>query len=152
MQQLMDQQTLIPGLVTGNRLDQDVVLLSFIMHRLRRSLQSEVRSINRSISLNSVGSDMKEVRDLATGLKESIAAIKKASLDARSGLDAEIARSQINAEKVKSFTNDLKEANQEVESFLGESNSNFPSSEDSNTQQHASADKNGVTLNTEASK
>jgi len=95
---------------------------------------------------------MKEVRDLATGLKESIAAIKKASLDARSGLDAEIARSQINAEKVKSFTNDLKEANQEVESFLGESNSNFPSSEDSNTQQHASADKNGVTLNTEASK
>lgn len=93
---------------------------------------------------------MKEVRDLASGLKESIAAIKKSNLDARNSLDAEIARAQINAGKVNSFTKDLKEANLEVESFLGETNSNFPPSDVLPTP--AQADANGVTLNTEAAK
>lgn len=95
---------------------------------------------------------MKEVRDMAAGMREAIASIRKNYADGKSGLALEIDRAQMNAAKVRSFTQDLRNANLEVEGFLGETNSNFPSSEESDTQQQDSTekpDRNGVTLNKE---
>lgn len=101
---------------------------------------------------------MREVHDLASGMREAIASIRKNAVDAKNGLASEIVRANVNADKVKSLTDDLKEANKEVESFLGESGSNFPPSGDSNTQQQDGLNKgvqtgvkpetdiNGVTL------
>jgi len=98
---------------------------------------------------------MREVHDLAAGMKDAIAGIKKLALDAKSGLNTEISRAQTNATKVNALTADLKAANLEVESFLGESGSNFPpSGEDLNTQPSAGvkADHNGVVLNPDTKK
>ena len=97
---------------------------------------------------------MKEVHDLASGMKEAITAIKKISLDARASLESEISRAHTNASKVKSLATDLKTANLEVESFLGETGSNFSSSEESITLPRPTpkSDINGVTLNPEATK
>jgi hypothetical protein len=93
---------------------------------------------------------MKEVRDMAAGMREAIASIRKSSADAKNNLAVEIGRAQTNAAKVRSFTQELRDANLEVESFLGETNSNFQHSEDSDTQQSPSKpDVNGVTLNKE---
>lgn len=97
---------------------------------------------------------MQEVRDLATGMKEAVASLKRISIDARASLDVEIGRAKVNADKVKSLAQGLKEANLEVESFLGESKSNFTPSEGSDTQQQTGlkTDVNGVTLNPEGIK
>lgn len=98
---------------------------------------------------------MREVKSLAQGMKEAIANVKKANLDAKSELDGEIQRSLTNADKVRSFTRDLKDANGEVESFLGDTGSNFPQEGGSDTpSQNTShrADANGVILNTEINK
>lgn len=97
---------------------------------------------------------MKEVHDLASGMKEAIASIKKISADAKNSLAVEISRAQTNASKVKSLATDLKSANLEVEDFLGETGSNFPSSEESATPRVVGPkpDINGVILNPEAKK
>jgi len=98
---------------------------------------------------------MKEVHDLASGMREAVADLKRSSADAKSALSAEIARGKVNASKVKSMATDLKAANLEVESFLGETPSNFSTSETSPTPVHPDKPKtdiNGVTLNPEATK
>lgn len=90
---------------------------------------------------------MREVHDLASGMKDAIAKIKQAASDAKSGLHAEIGRAQVNASKVVAMTTDLKAANLEVESFLGESGSNFPpDGPDSSTPTLGLADHNGVRI------
>lgn len=93
---------------------------------------------------------MREVKDLASGMKEAIANVKKLTTDAKAGLNNEIGRALTNADKVRTFTRELKDANLEVESFLGDTGSNF-TPEDGNTQQHdgnpQKPDINGVTLN-----
>lgn len=94
---------------------------------------------------------MREVHNLAAGMKEAIASLRKAAVDARAGLDLEVSRAAGNVEKVQSVTADLKAANIEVESFLGDTNSNFPSSGDS-TGSGGQADINGVTINPELKK
>ena len=101
---------------------------------------------------------MREVRDLAAGMKEAIVSLRQASADAKAALFEEMSRANANADKVRSFIKELKEANQEVESFLGEAGTNFPPSETPETvhshrkMEHARprADMNGVVLNTEA--
>ena len=105
---------------------------------------------------------MREVRDLAAGMKDAIASIRKSAADAKGSLAVEISRAQVNASKVSSFADELKEANLEVEEFLGETGSNFPSSEASITpapagrkmMEHTQSrtDLNGVTLNPEGNK
>ncbi len=94
---------------------------------------------------------MREVHDLATGMKDAIASLKKIHVDAKNALTTEIGRSKVNAQKVMSMATDLKAANLEVEDFLGDTKSNFTSSEDVNTHPTtgAKADVNGVTLNPE---
>jgi hypothetical protein len=92
---------------------------------------------------------MREVKNLALGMREAIANIKKLSADAKSGLDSEVSRALVNADKVRSFTRELSDANQEVEQFLGDTGSNFPPSDGSTPPQSGaiSADINGVTVN-----
>lgn len=92
---------------------------------------------------------MREVRDLATGMREILTSLRKDNADAKSELELEVTRAKGNAEKVKSFTKDLKEANLEVEAMLGETGSNFPTSESSTLRQsgHVTTDLNGVTRN-----
>lgn len=94
---------------------------------------------------------MREVKNLASGMREAIANIKKLSTDAKSGLDAEVSRALVNADKVRTFTNELRDANLEVEQFLGDTGSNFPPS-DGNTPPHdgPKPDLNGVMVNSEA--
>lgn len=83
---------------------------------------------------------MREVKDLASGVRDAVANVKKMTLEAKAALDAEIARSNVNTDKIKSLTKELKDANTEVEAALGETGSNFPQSEERKT------DLNGVTL------
>lgn len=102
---------------------------------------------------------MQEVRDLANGMKDIIASLKRTNVAAKEGLMSEVTRSKVNAQKVKSFTKELSDANKEVEAFLGDTGSNFPSSEDLDTQpqdgrkaaaeptEQSRADANGVMLN-----
>jgi len=89
---------------------------------------------------------MREIRNMAAGMKDAVAALKKDAASATGEFQSELTRAKTNTEKFKSFTTDLKEANQEVEAFLGETGSNFPTSEASPTPD-AHADRNGVTLN-----
>lgn len=93
---------------------------------------------------------MQEVRDLASGMKEAVEALRKASADAKASLQAEILRANTNAEKVRSLTSGLKDANKEVEAFLGVTNSNFEP--EAAPKPAPRADINGVTLNLEARK
>lgn len=90
---------------------------------------------------------MREVRDLAAGMRELIAGLRKDNAAAKSELHAEVARAKSNSQKVRSFARDLKEANLEVESMLGETGSNFPPLEESDTQapNGQATDVNGVT-------
>lgn len=94
---------------------------------------------------------MQEVRDLATGMKEAVESLRKINADAKASLQTEIARGNVNAEKVLSLANSLKDANKEVESFLGATNSNFEPEVKTEIVK-LRADLNGVTLNPEARK
>lgn len=131
----------------GNHLDPVSKLL--IQYGVKRELNDE---INRLIFFSLLGQmNMREVKNLASGMKDAIAKIKQLNTDAQSGLQSEMNRAAVNAEKVKAFTKELSDANKEVEDFLGDTGSNFPTS-DQNTQApigHPVADRNGVILNTE---
>jgi hypothetical protein len=155
MRRFLDLQRLQRDLASGNRLKFNPALQSLILSQLERTLAAEVQWENLSIFYNSVQEDkMKEVHDLASGMKEAIASVKKISADAKSSLAVEISRAHTNASKVKSLATDLKSANLEVEDFLGETGSNFPSSEESTTPRVVGPkpDINGVILNPEAKK
>lgn len=98
---------------------------------------------------------MKEVHDLAAGMRQAIAGIKQAAVDAKSNLASEISHAQANADKVNSLTADLRAANKEVDDFLGEVGSNFPPSgvdssipPSTGNSVTGKADINGVILNT----
>lgn len=94
---------------------------------------------------------MREVKNLASGMREAIANIKKLSTDAKAGLDNEVSRALVNADKVRTFTSELRDANLEVEQFLGDTGSNFPPSDGSTPPQSGAikADVNGVIVNSE---
>lgn len=93
---------------------------------------------------------MREVHDLAQGMKEAIAKIKKDAADAKSSLATEISRAHANAGKVQTMVTDLKSANLEVEDFLGESGSNFPPPGQELNTHPAPTNQSGVTLNPNA--
>ena len=94
---------------------------------------------------------MREVHNLAAGMKQAIASLKKSATDARAQLDLEMTRATDNVGKVHSVVSDLKAANIEVETFLGDTGSNFPSSGGLVTPS-TPADINGVTVNPGATK
>jgi membrane protein involved in colicin uptake len=135
------------GLENGNRFSQDVVLRTLVEYGLSRDLEAWVCQENQLVWEN----EMREIKELAVGLKESLAALKSASAGAKASLLSEMNRAKVNAEKVQSLAVELKEANAEVEDFLGETGSNFPSSGDSSTPP-PKPDINGVTINQEPGK
>lgn len=93
---------------------------------------------------------MREVKELASTIKDAVAGLRKTNESVKSAFNAEVQRASVNADKLRSFTQELKDANAELEASLGDTGSNFPSSEELNTQAPpAVADRNGVTLNTE---
>ena len=87
---------------------------------------------------------MREIRDMAAGLRDAVATLRKEASTAKHTFKSEFLRAQANTAKFKAFTQELKDANAEVEGFLGETGSNFPTSEDSSIPSHP--DINGVTL------
>lgn len=87
---------------------------------------------------------MREVSDLATSMKGAISALRKIHADARAEFEKEVTRANLNAGKVKALTSGLKEANSQVESFLGEAGTNFPPETEVSEKPHT--DLNGVTL------
>ena len=143
----MDQPVSMTGLENGNRFSQDVVLRTLVEHGLSKALFQFVSSENELVWEN----EMREIKELAVGLKESLASLKSASAGAKASLVSEMDRAKVNAQKIQSLATELKEANTEVEDFLGESGSNFPSSEVSSTPA-TKPDANGVTVNPEAQK
>lgn len=99
---------------------------------------------------------MREVKELASTIKDAVAGLRKTNESVKSAFHAEVARAVGNADKVRAFTAELKDANIELEASLGETGSNFPTSEDSGSQEGANTLKvtnaNGVTINPEAQK
>lgn len=135
------------GLENGNRFSQDVVLRTLVEYGLSKAVLQWVSEENQLVWEN----EMREIKELAVGLKESLAALKSASAGAKSSLVSEMQRATVNAQKVQSLAIELKDANKEVEDFLGETGSNFSSSETSSTPA-VKSDVNGVTVNPEAGK
>lgn len=150
MRPFMDQPVLMTGSDNGNRLDQDNVLCTLLLSGVNQSLQEFVEFENRKLWAE----QMREVKELAAGMKEVLASLRKDSADAKDQFMSEAARAKVNAAKVKSLAVELSEANKEVESFLGESGSNFPPTEASEASpiQLLHTDVNGVTLNPEPGK
>src|SRR5271169_5290506 len=109
MQQLMDQLRLRNDLVVGIAAHQSNMLLQFAT-----LLDAEVQWQNHLLSLSARGNQMREVHDLATGMKEILANLRKTAIDARSQLESEVTRAVTNADKVKSVAVDLRDANKEV--------------------------------------
>lgn len=141
------------GLVVGDRLQRNPALQVLLLLQVGLELEAELRYQNRQVR----ESAMREVLELAAGMREAIGALRKDHVSLASELHSEINRSQVNASKVRSVVTDLKGANNEVEAFLGETGSNFPTSEESNIHQpdgdkKTETDINGVTLNKEQSK
>lgn len=150
MRPFMDQPVLMTGSDNGNRLDQDHVLCTLLLNGVNQSLQEFVVFENRKLWAE----QMREVKELAAGMKEVLASLRKDSADAKGQFMSEAERARINANKVRSLAVELSEANKEVEEFLGESGSNFPHTEASQAfpTPLPKADINGVSVNTEAPK
>lgn len=107
-----------------------------VLTNLSYVLDKEVDWQNHLISLNNVSlveeePDMQEVKALGASLRDMMGQIKSAAADAQSAFQTEAQRALVNSGKVKSAAADLKSANLEIESFLGEAGSNFPPSETS---------------------
>jgi|SRR5712671_414176 len=152
MQLSMAQLPLIADSVIGNRLALDLSLQSLILSQLERQLDVSVNLLNQGYSLilaESVEDNMQEVKDLAAGMRGLMAGLRKLNVDAKNRLTSEVTRAQVNAQKAMSLATELSDANREVEDFLGESGSNFPPSEDSDTPPAVTLlkpDINGVSL------
>lgn len=136
------------GLGNGQKHSMDVVQYLLVLHRLNQELELWVLQENEWLR----GDSMREVKELAAGMKEVMASLRKSSADAKSEFMSEVERAKINAQKVKAVAGELRDANKEVEDFLGETGSNFPPSEGSSTPAPPSGkpDVNGVIKNTES--
>jgi hypothetical protein len=147
MQQSTGQPPLIKGLVIGDRVQRNPALQLLILFQIGLELEIELQSINRSISSHTAqGNVMRELTDMVTGMKQAVASLRSDAANAKGAFQSEVARAQVNTEKVKSFTAELNSANKEVEDFLGVTGSNFPTSGDTATPP-VHADRNGVVLN-----
>lgn len=111
----------------GSRLETDPQLWPYIQRGMEWELDQEVRRQNRLTFLSLARElKMREVKSLADELKQSLADVRQMTIDAKNELMDEAKRAIGNAGKVRSFTKDLKDANAQVEAFLGDSGSNFP--------------------------
>ncbi|HEV7237387.1 MAG TPA: hypothetical protein VGN15_14460 [Ktedonobacteraceae bacterium] len=91
--------------------------------------------------------DMRDVKNAAISIKDMVAQIKKATDAAQAAFVPEAKNAIVNAGKLVSAAGDLKEANKLMEDALGDTGSNFPSQQESESSSKEHADLNGVTLN-----
>ena len=84
---------------------------------------------------------MREVKGLANTMRGLIAELKQGHAAAMGRFNQEAAISKVNLEKVNAVTEELAEANREVEAMLGDTGSNFPE------QEKSQFDQNGVKVN-----
>jgi hypothetical protein len=129
---------------TGSVLDANPAWQLLILFQVGLELEATVRYLNQNPNVTAKEEPMREIRDMAAGLRDAVATLRKEASTAKSTFKSEFLRAQANTAKFKAFTQELKDANAEVEGFLGETGSNFPTSEDSSTPPHP--DINGVTL------
>lgn len=127
----MDQPLSMTGSDTGNDLSPSHQLS--VMYNLEWVLEQEVRWQNHltSLKIANAEDDMREVKALGSSLRDMMDKVKKSAADAQANFQTEAERALSNSDKVKSAAADLKAANLEIESFLGEADSNFPPSEES---------------------
>lgn len=69
--------------------------------------------------------NMREIQNLAQVMRDTISDLKKQATDAASGFQTEVGHTKDNIAKVQSLTQELQDANKEVEQVLGQSGSNF---------------------------
>lgn len=121
----------------------------YILNQIEMALRQEVSYQN---TFASEGSEeiMREVRNVASTMREAIAALKQRAGLAVANFESEVNNAHSNLDNVDSVTHELKEANKEVESMLGESGSNFtPVGPDGTSRP---VDENGVWVNPEHKK
>lgn len=112
-----------------------------LLQQLNWELEAEVLHLNQALGQ----SKMQEVKNLSTGLKDLIASLKSDALKAKERFTNEATRMSTNIGKLGSVSDELSDANKDIEAVLVETGSNFPTSEASEKSGHA--DLNGVTLN-----
>lgn len=102
---------------------------------------------------------MREVRNVAQVIRETVKTLRAQAAVGAQAFQDEVAKTKVNMEKLGSLTKELKAANLEVETALGESGSNFPLEvETTSSMQETSSkagnpmpiDQNGVRPNAEA--
>ena len=111
-----------------------------IISQIQRELDAEVANQNRSERNN----HMRAVKSMAQTLRDAITGLKQATLDAQNEFQTEVSNGMVNVSKVKSMTQDLRDANKEVEQMLGQSGSNFTPDGSGITSK---PDSNGVIVN-----
>lgn len=153
---LTHQSRSMSGSEAGSSLSRQPMWQLLILYNVGLELSAEVQLQNRlipSTTASYVGNDeMRDIKNMAVSLKDLITKLKVDAANAQAGFLAEGNRAHENTQKVRSATADLKEANLMVEEMLGETGSNFPPLESSETSGVGHADANGVTLNPEFKK
>jgi hypothetical protein len=116
-----------------------------ILSQLERSLDAHVLKQNRADrSTYYRNIKMREVQGLADVVSSTVKRLKAAHLAATTRFKTEVANSETNLTKVSAFTDELATANKEMEAALGDTGSNFPTSEAAGSPK---PDINGVTVN-----
>lgn len=117
-----------------------------VIAQVQRELDAEVSAQNRSATASSREFTMRELSNMATTMREAVAALKQKVAASTAAFQAEVGHSTVNVGKVDAMTSELKAANKEVEQMLGQSGSNF-TPDGSNL---GPADINGVQVNKDA--
>lgn len=120
-----------------------------IMDNLEWVLEKEIGWLNQLTYLKTVDAEdeMKEVRALGSSIRSMMDNIKRSAVEAQASFETEAQRALVNSDKVKSVAADLKSANLEIETFLGEeTQTNFPPSEGSSPVIPVPVEYHGSTL------
>jgi capsule polysaccharide export protein KpsE/RkpR len=82
---------------------------------------------------------MREIKDLASTIRGSVAKLRADVANATSGFAAEIANTQANIGRINSLKQEMSDANKEVEAMLADTGSNY--------EPQGKPDSNGVIVN-----
>jgi hypothetical protein len=93
--------------------------------------------------------EMREVKDLAGTIRGTVAQLRTTTAQAKNRFAAEVAHTQASVAKVNSFSDEMAEANKEVDALLADAGSNFEpaQAELPGVTTQPKADSNGVTSN-----
>lgn len=121
----------------------DAATREHILSQIQRELDAEVLTQNSQEAFSG-DYDMREIKGLAQTMREAVASLKAKAASSAAEFQAEVAHSNVNFDKIGSVTQELKDANKEIEQMLGESGSNFSQS---TVDTLGKADSNGVRVN-----